>query len=379
MPTVNDIAKSLERWAPRGSALSYDNVGLQVGDARMEVQSCLIALDLTPAVLQEAKEKECEMIITHHPLIFRPLKQITSQTWHGHLVLELAKANIALYSIHTNLDLARDGVSFELARALGLEEIRFLRASKDMLLKLVTFAPVSHESSIREALAEAGAGRIGLYTHCAFSSKGTGFFKASADAQPFAGTAGGALDSVEELRIEVQLAEWQVQTVVKALKEAHPYEEVAYDLYQIQQPDTQTGMGAIGSLPEPVKPEDFLQRVCDTLSAHNLRYVPTNQALVQHIAVCGGSGSDLIPDALAAKADALVTADLTYHQYFDVLNNTGSARMMLIDAGHYETEALTITLLKQFLSEQFASMHWHQTEHWTSPVQTFIPRPKLGS
>ena len=372
MPTINNIADSLEKWAPKASALSYDNVGLQVGDKNTEVNAGLISLDLTPGVLHEAREKECQLIITHHPLIFKPIKQITRQTWHGNLVLDLAQSNIALYCIHTNLDLARNGVSFELARSLGLENISFLRASSDVLLKLVTFAPASHEEKIRKALGAAGAGHIGDYAYCAFTTDGTGHFKASQGANPYIGTSGGNLESVPEIRIEVQFATWRRSDIIQALLAAHPYEEVAYDLFKVYQEHTQTGMGAIGTLPAPLIATEFLGMVAKSLSTPGLRYVGEDNMMIQRVAVCGGSGSDLIPVALGSKADVLLTSDITYHKYFDVLDRTGHPKMMLIDAGHYETEAMTNRLLNRFLEEQFPGVSWYQTTQRTNPVRHFF-------
>ncbi len=373
-PTVRQIAEALEAWAPPGSAQSYDNVGLQVGDPERPVRRALLALDLTPAVLEEARTLEAELIITHHPLLFRPLRRLTPDSLVSSLALRLAASGIALYSIHTNLDAAPGGVSFALAAHLGLKDVQFLAKMEQALYKLVTFVPASHFEQVREALAEAGAGRIGNYEACAFATRGTGYFRPGDMARPFIGEP-GKLESAEELRLEAEVARWDLPRVLAAMRAAHPYEEVAYDVYPVEQPYTRAGLGAIGRLEKPEPLRDFLQRVAERLQTDSLRYVGDPDAPVETVAVCGGAGADLIGRALAAGANAYVTADLTYHRFFEVLGNDGRPRMALIDAGHYETEALTETLLATWLRQRFPMVDWKRTTVRTSPVQTFIRQP----
>ncbi|SHK02461.1 Nif3-like dinuclear metal center hexameric protein [Rhodothermus profundi] len=370
-PTIREIAEALEAWAPPGSAQSYDNVGLQVGDPEQTVQRALLALDLTPPVLEEARAVKADLIITHHPLLFRPLRQLTPGSMVSALALRLAASGIALYSIHTNLDAAPGGVSFALATHLGLQEVQFLAKMEQALYKLVTFVPASHFDQVREALARAGAGRIGNYEACAFAAPGTGYFRPGDMARPFIGEP-GKLESAEEFRLEVEVARWDLPRVVAAMRAAHPYEEVAYDVYPVEQPYTRAGLGAIGQLDKPEPLRDFLRRVAERLHAESLRYVGDPEAPVQKVAVCGGAGADLIGRALAAGADAYVTADLSYHRFFEVLDNEGRPRMALIDAGHYETEALTETLLQHWLQQHFPAVEWRRTTVRTSPVRTFI-------
>ncbi len=373
-PTVRQIAEALEAWAPPGSAQSYDNVGLQVGDPERPVRRALLALDLTPAVLEEARTLEAELIITHHPLLFRPPRRLTPDSLVSSLALRLAASGIALYSIHTNLDAAPGGVSFVLAEHLGLKDVQFLAKMEQALYKLVTFVPASHFEQVREALAEAGAGRIGNYEACAFATRGTGYFRPGDMARPFIGEP-GKLESAEELRLEAEVARWDLPRVLAAMRAAHPYEEVAYDVYPVEQPYTRAGLGAIGRLEKPEPLRDFLQRVAERLQTDSLRYVGDPDAPVETVAVCGGAGADLIGRALAAGANAYVTADLTYHRFFEVLGNDGRPRMALIDAGHYETEALTETLLATWLRQRFPMVDWKRTTVRTSPVQTFIRQP----
>lgn len=379
-PTIRDIAQALEAWAPPASAQSYDNVGLQVGDARRTVERALIALDLTADVVAEAEARGATLILTHHPLIFRPLKNVTSGGGPSGLAFRLAEKGIALYSIHTNLDAAPGGVSFALAEQLGIRQARFLQPMEEATYKLATFVPPDHLDTVRAALAEAGAGRIGDYEACAFASAGTGFFRPNEAAAPFTDTATGELERADEMRLEVEVARWDLGRVVAALKAAHPYEEVAYDVYPVLQASTRAGLGAVGTLETPVPLAGFLTRVAERLGAGSLRYTGDPEADVQTVAVCGGAGSDLIRDALRTGADAYVTADITYHRFFDVLGEDGRPRMALIDPGHYETERITEQLLHARLAERFASVAWLHTETRTSPIETFVPtagRPDL--
>lgn len=372
-PTLAEIIHSLETWAPPGSAQSYDNVGLQVGDRYKNISRALVALDLTPGVIDEARQVNADVIITHHPLIFRPLRNLTTENWSGGLALKLAEAGIALYSIHTNLDAARGGVSFALARLLDLDDIRFLSQQKESLYKLATFVPESHFEQVRLALARAGAGRIGDYDSCAFITPGTGYFKPGEEANPFIGKSGGETESVREIKIEVEVERWRLNPILQALKESHPYEEVAYDLYPVEQPGTQTGLGALGKLAEPVPLARFLERVAERLGAASLRFTGKRDAMIERVAVCGGAGSDLIADARRAGAHAYVTADITYHKFFDVLGLDGAPKMALIDAGHYETEWITEKILVEWLKERFPDVEWIRTGLRTSPVESFSP------
>jgi dinuclear metal center YbgI/SA1388 family protein len=372
MPSVRDIATALEAWAPKATQQSYDNVGLQVGDLEAELTRAVIALDLTPAVVDEAIAVDANLIITHHPLIFRPQRSITTTDWNGSLILRLARAGIALYCIHTNLDAARGGVSFALAGQLGLHDVRFLRPIQEGLVKLITFVPADHLEVVRLALAEAGAGHIGRYDACAFVSKGTGYFRAGADARPFIGEAGGQMESAEEWRLETKVERWRIPGVLRALRAVHPYEEVVYDVSPIEGSGAQTGMGTIGRLENPTPLIEFLAEAAQSLSTDALRYTGDPRALIENVAVCGGSGSDLIGDALRADADAFLTADITYHRFFDVLNPEGKPLMALIDAMHYETEACMESLLRDWLQARFSRVEWLKTRHRTSPIQTFI-------
>jgi hypothetical protein len=248
----------------------------------------------------------------------------------------------------------------------------FLDAEDDATVKLATFVPEGDAEAVRAALAEAGAGRIGDYTGCAFLTDGTGTFRPGDATDPAIGTAGGDLERVAEVKLEMEVARWDLGRVTAALKAAHPYEEVAYDVIPVEQPTTRAGLGAVGDLPEPMPLRAFLARVAERLDAASLRYAGDPDASVQRVAVCGGAGSGYARQALRAGADAYVTADVTYHTFFDVLDAEGRPQMAFIDAGHYETEALTERLLIDYLAPRFPDVTFLRTEHRTSPMRTFV-------
>lgn len=371
MPTVRDVAAVLEAWAPPATAQSYDNVGLQIGDAGRRITRGLIALDLTPAVVEEAKRDRIDIVVTHHPLIFRPIRHVTASDGQAGLVYRMAEAGIALYAIHTNLDAAHGGVSFGLAEKLGLSDIRLLDPLADSLRKLAVFVPVDHLDIVRQAMADAGAGQIGEYDSCAFAIPGSGYFRPGAAASPFIGSAGGELERVAEVRLEVEVPHWKLDAVLAAVREVHPYEEVAYDVYSVAQPYSRAGLGAIGVLPERCTLEELLNVVSDRLNVPAIRYAGDVSMPIERVAVCGGSGSDFIALARRAGADAYVTADVTYHKFFDVMDAGGRCRMALIDPGHYETEFVAEELLRQYLAKHLPETEWRIAGTSTNPVRYY--------
>ena len=343
--TVADIEEFFNDWAPRWTAWERDNVGLQVGDRSRRVKRILVALDVTPEIVGEAIAKKAELIVSHHPLLFRPPSSITSSDAVGRMVLAMTENKIALFSAHTNLDFAREGVSFSLARALGLEKIRFLVPLKDSLVKIAVFVPEAHVESVSNAMATAGAGVIGNYSSCAFRVKGTGTFRGSEEAKPFAGKA-QHLETVEEFRLEMIAPRAKSNEVIAAMKLLHPYEEVAYDIYTLENTNPNFGMGALGELRQPTALRPFLTRTKKALSAESVRFVGDVRHRVRKVAVVGGSGSDLLNEAVAAKADVFVTADVRYHTFHDA-----KGRIALVDAGHWETEHPVLSTIESRLHE----------------------------
>lgn len=374
MTTVADILKVMESWAPGPTAQSYDNTGLLVGNRTTEVSGIMVALDLVPHVIGEAISKECQLIVTHHPPLFSPIKSIVSDNLTGSLMQQLISQGISLIASHTNLDAARGGVSFELARVLGLTDIRFLDPLPGTLVKLVTFVPHDSVDRVRDALASEGAGVIGNYDSCGFAVEGTGYFRPLDGANPTIGAV-GQLEESSEIRIEVEVESWKLSRVIDALTSAHPYEEVAYDIYKIDQRSTRYGMGAIGTLDNPVPLSSFLNRVGTTLNTESVRFTGQPDSTVKTVAVCGGSGSSLIGTAMAQRADAYVTGDVTYHKFFDALNPDGTSAMAIIDPGHYETEFLTEGLIKRYLHSHLPDVNIHTTGNPTSPIRVHITDP----
>ena len=372
--TIADIHRVIQTWAPAATAQSYDNVGLQVGRMERPVSKVLVSLDITPQVVDEAIESGVDCILTHHPLLFKPLKRLTDDSLESSIALRLAEAGIALYTAHTNLDAARDGVSFQLARDLGIAEPEFLSTLSGSLVKLVVFCPLDAADAVRNAMFMAGAGQIGKYSECSFSSAGSGSFKPGHGTDPHLGDPGGTREQVAELRIEMEVPRWHLGAVVHAMKAVHPYEEVAHDIIPLEQDYRDAGIGAVGNLTAPVTLEDFLDTVARALDNQALRFVGNPGSMVERVAVCGGSGSDFIGLAMRSGADVFVTADVTYHRYFEVLGGDGSIRMALVNAGHYETEKCTENLLVDRLTRALPGVRFAATGTRTAPVRTWVAR-----
>ncbi|NQV73064.1 Nif3-like dinuclear metal center hexameric protein [bacterium] len=365
--SVGNIVSSIHAWAPKESALSYDNVGLQIGRRDAPVVRGIVALDLTPQIVQEAIEKGANLIVTHHPVIFKALSHITDTTLVSSMALTLAEHRIALIAAHTNLDAARGGVSFHLAKTLGLEQVDFLEGMEDVVRKLTVFVPPEFAEAVREAAHEAGGGQIGAYSDCSFSVGGTGQFRPTSSANPFIGTTGGPIERLHEVRIEMVVESWKIDEVLSAIKQVHPYEEVAYDVTAVSGRSRNVGIGAVGNLPAPVSLAQFLSNSAVALSTEALRYAGDANKTISRVAVCGGSGGEFIPAAIRSGADVFVTGDLSYHRFFDVLDVHGEAKMALIDAGHYETEQGTEDLLLDHLRHSFDSIEWSKTQFRSSP------------
>ena len=372
MPTVRDIVALLDAWAPPGSKADFDRVGLQVGDPDAEVSRVLVALDLTAQVVAEAEAGGAGLIVTHHPLLFKPLGRVTADDAVGGLAWRLARAGVSYYAIHTNLDAAWGGVSFALAETLGIEGGETLAPLDGVMRKVVVFTPTDAADAVRAALAEGGAGEIGAYSGASFSSPGTGRFTPGPGSHPAIGTAGGAEETVDEVRVEAVVPSWGVGRVLKAVAAAHPYEEPAVDVFEVQTPATHHGYGVVGRLPAPEPLPAFLARVAERLGAGALRYVGDDDTVVERVAVCGGAGMSFLGAAVASGADAYVTADVTYHRFFEALDPDGAPRIALVDAGHYETEAMTEGLITRYLRDALPALDVATTRHRTSPMRTFV-------
>ncbi len=365
---IQEFQKQFEKIAPPAIAWKDDNIGLLIGRENDAIRNILVALDLTMDVAEEAIRKKANCIVTHHPLLFHPLKTITPKSRVGKLVLFLSEHKINLYAAHTNLDSVKWGVNFALAKRLGLNDIQVLSPIKEHLSKVVVFVPNDHLEKVADAMHGAGAGMFTKYDHCSFRTEGTGTFRGMDDAKPFLGTA-GTLEKVKETRLEMLSEHWKAGAVVSAMLKAHPYEEVAYDIYPLLNRNSEYGLGAIGTLPEKILQRDFLSLVKKKLAAKAVRF-SGNVRSIRTVAVCGGSGTELINDAVAQHADAMVTADVKYHTFQDV-----EEKILLIDAGHYETEHIILPALAKKIRHIFAhSKHSGKvfiTIHNTNPVHLY--------
>jgi dinuclear metal center YbgI/SA1388 family protein len=365
---VNDIISAFEDWAPKWAAWEKDNVGLQIGNRLQNVTKVLITLDVTKQIVAEAISKKAELIISHHPLLFRPPSSITTSDTIGEIILQLAEHKISLFSAHTNLDSTQGGVSFALAEALGLKNIRFLSPLKNSLSKIIVFIPEGHVERVMQAMTQAGAGIIGKYTSCSFGNKGIGSFHGASSSNPSIGKR-KRLEYVNETRLEMIAPRGQLSGVIAAMKAVHPYEEVAYDIYNIENPNPNFGMGAFGVLPRAQLLGTFLKSVKRTLGSRALRFTGKATNKVQNIAVCGGGGSDLLSDAIAIKADVLITADIKYHAF-----HTAAGRIALVDAGHWETEQVVLKpiedRIRSIAKKADEPLTVLITRHRTNPIQT---------
>ena len=342
--TGKEIIKYLEEWAPKGIAWDKDNVGLQVGDPEIKIKNVLLSLDLKEEVIESAIKENCNLIITHHPLLYYPLKNLDySKNIIARMIEKLIKNNITLYSAHTNLDFTKHGVSYQLAKRLLLKNIRFLKNLSENQIKLAVFVPESHVNKVAEATHQSGGGIIGEYSHCSFRTSGTGTFKGSDESNPSIGTK-GVSEFVEEVKLEVIVDKWKLNQVLNAMKKAHPYEEVAYDIYSLKNENANYGIGAIGELSDSMDTNDFLGFVSSKLKTSTLRYTNSKKKKIKTVAVCGGSCGELVDEAIKQNADAFVTADLKYHTFQDA-----EGKILLIDAGHYETEAPILDEIKKRL------------------------------
>lgn len=362
---ISEIISQLERIAPPSYQEDYDNSGLIVGKAQNEIGAVLLSLDCIEDTIDEAINKNCNLVIAHHPIVFSGLKRFNGKNYVERTIEKAIKHDIAIYAIHTNLDnVYYNGVNSMLAKKLGLNKTSILSPKENNLLKLVTYAPKDDSSAILNALFASGAGKIGNYSACSFSTEGFGTFKGNDKSKPTVGIA-GVQHTESEMRMEVILKRHQKSAVLKALIQAHPYEEVAYEFYPIVNSDQEMGSGMIGELESEMSVQDFLKHLQASMQCNTVRYTPIEKN-IKKVALCGGSGSFLLGAAKAQQADAFVTADFKYHQFFDAEN-----QIMVCDIGHYESEKFTIDLLYDILTEKFPTFAVLKTEVDTNPIQYY--------
>jgi dinuclear metal center YbgI/SA1388 family protein len=363
---LHELTSYLESIAPLAYQEDYDNSGLIVGNANQEISQALISLDCTEAIVDEAIATGCQIIISHHPIVFKGLKKFNGKTYVERVVEKAIRHNIALYAIHTNLDNVMGGVNARICKVLGLKNTRTLSAKNGLLKKLITYVPLSHAETVRNALFNAGAGNVGNYSECSFNAEGTGTFKGGKETNPYVGQP-GEQHREAEIRIETIYPAHLESKILMALFLNHPYEEVAYDLYTLTNQHQQVGAGMIGELNMPVTEHDFLGHVKSRMQAAVIRHTELTGKPVKKVAVCGGSGGFLLKQAIAAGADIFVTADYKYHEFFDA-----EGKIVIADIGHFESEQFTQHLLYEIIREKFSTFAVRLTEINTNPIKYFI-------
>ena len=362
---IKEIIISLEKLAPLSLQESYDNAGLMIGNSDNELSKALITIDVTDKVIDEAIKKGCNLIISHHPLIFGNLSKITNGDITGKCIIKAIKHDIAIYAAHTNLDNVIGGVNFILCKKLELTNCKILKNKKNILRKLVTFCPTDKADEVRKALFDAGAGHIGNYDCCSFNSNGSGTFRALENANPYVGEL-NKLHFENEVKIETIYPSYIEKALLKALFASHPYEEVAYDIYPLENEFNMAGEGMIGELTKPTEVKLFFEKIKAILGLAVIRHSKIINTKVKSVAVCGGAGGFLMKDAISAGADIFLTADLKYHQFFET-----EEKIILADIGHYESEQFAKEILIDFLNKNFSTFAFLISKTITNPIYYF--------
>ncbi len=363
---IREIITALEELAPPSYQETYDNSGLLTGDQNWECTGVLCTLDATEEVINEAKEKGCNAVVAHHPIIFSGLKKINGKNYVERAVIAAIKNDIAIYAIHTNLDNILQGVNGKIAEKLGLQNVQVLLPKENHLRKLYVFVPENKAEEVRNAIFKAGAGQIGNYSECSFNIPGRGTFKAGEETDPYVGEKGKRHEE-DEVKIEIIFPAHLQMRIITAMIKAHPYEEVAYDVIPLGNYFKEVGSGLIGEMPEPMDEHFFLNQLKTSFGLEVIRHTGLLNKKVRKVAICGGAGSFLTKRALSAGADVYVTADMKYHEFFDA-----EGKMVIADIGHYESEQFTIELLMEVLQQKFPTFAVLKTGMETNPVKYFL-------
>ncbi|MCX6311888.1 MAG: Nif3-like dinuclear metal center hexameric protein [Bacteroidetes bacterium] len=359
---LQEIISCLEKIAPPKFQEGYDNCGLITGNSKMQITGVLIALDCIESIVDEAIENKCNLIVAHHPIVFSGLKKINGKNYVERVIIKAIKNDIAIFAIHTNLDNVSNGVNARICEILGLKNCKILSPKKDLLRKFVTYCPAESAEKVRQALWKAGAGEIGNYNEVSFNLSGTGTFRGNENSNPVVGDK-GILNREPEERIEIIYSVHQESEILKALRASHPYEEIAYELIPIENAWQNVGSGMIGELEKSMPIMEFLIQLKTSMNTDVIRYTPIEGKVVSKVAVCGGSGSFLLKDAISAEADVFVSGDFKYHQFFDT-----EGKIVVADIGHFESEQFTIDLLYDILKQKFPTFAIRKTGINTNPI-----------
>lgn len=362
MIQIKEVIKVLEDFANPGFQENYDNAQLIVGDRNLVATGAILTLDSTEDVVDEAISKNCNLIIAHHPIVFSGLKQLTGKNYIERTIIKAIKNNIAIYAMHTNIDNVIGGVNFKIAEILGLQKIEILAPKKGFLRKLCTYVPTNKSDVVMNALFAAGAGNIGNYSECAFQLDGRGSFKAGDLANPTIGEV-GVRHTEAETKIEVLYNRVEESKIIAALKASHPYEEVAYECVALENSHQGLGSGAIGELPEAIETMQFLYQLKELFKVDAIRFTNPTTDTIKKVALCGGSGSFLLPNAIREKADVFITGDFKYHEFFNA-----DGQIIIADIGHYESEQFTKELFKEILQKKIPNFATHLSQVITNPI-----------
>lgn len=365
MPKLHEIISELERFAPLSYQESYDNCGLLTGHRDMDITGALLSLDCIETTIDEAIAKGCNLIIAHHPIIFGGLKRLNGTNYVERTIIQAIRNGIAIYACHTNLDNVKLGVNKKIADKLGLVNQKILLPKKALLKKLVTFVPAGHLETVRSALFEAGAGNIGNYDQCSFMLEGTGSFRGNEHSNPVLGEK-GKLSLEKETRLELIFEGVNQVGTLSALRQSHPYEEVAYDIYQLENSYQDVGSGMTGELKEPMPETEFLTLLKQVFNVKFLKHTALRQKAIKTVALCGGSGSFLLKNAINSKSDIYISSDFKYHEFFDA-----EGKIVVADIGHFETEQFTPEIFYEIISNKFPNFATYLTETNTNPVNYF--------
>ena len=359
---VKDVLKVIEGFAPLSLQESYDNAGLIVGNENNPADSALLTVDITEDVIEEAVRKKINLIIAHHPIIFNGLKKITGRTYVERCVIKAIKNNISIIAVHTNIDSVISGVNKKICDKIGLTDIKILDEKNNFLAKLVTFIPSDYVDKVREAIFNAGAGYIGNYDNCGFNVEGIGSFRAGDNSNPFVGKI-GETHYENEVRFETVFPAYLKNKIIGAMLQSHPYEEVAYDIYPLLNDYSSAGSGMVGKLKEPAQEEEFLKRIKKIFKAKCIKHTKLSGKTIEKVAVCGGSGSFLLNNAIACGANIFISADFRYHQFFDA-----DDKIIIADIGHFESEQYTTEIFYDVLTKNLTNFAAHFSEINTNPI-----------
>ena len=362
---VSEIVKLLEEWSPLAYQEDYDNAGLITGNNEQEITGILISLDTTEAVIEEAITLGCQMIVAHHPIIFKGLKKLNGKNYVERTIIKAIKNDIAIYASHTNLDNIYDGVNAKISQLIGLENTHILSPKVETLKKLTVFVPQEHTGRLLDTLYVAGAGEIGNYDQCSFQSQGEGSFRPLEKANPFLGST-GMREVVNENRLELIFEAHKEKKILDAMRKGHVYEEVSYFVEKLQNEHQNVGSGMIGTLKTPHSTQEFLKLIKEKMKCGVIKYTSIGEKPIRKVAVCGGAGSFLLAKARGQGADAYVSSDFKYHEYFD-----SEGDIMITDIGHFESEQFTKDLIKEFFSKKMPNFATYLSKVNTNPVHYY--------